>query len=55
MKDCTIQITWNKSRHNYIFNINGSQAYKLVTYLKKLTSRTEPNEPRGTLAGFMED
>tara|TARA_R100000030_G_scaffold14493_2_gene9551 strand:+ start:523 stop:690 length:168 start_codon:yes stop_codon:yes gene_type:complete len=55
MKDCTIKITWNKYNHEYIFHVNNFQAYKLVTYLKRLIGHPQQSEPRGTLAAFIED
>ena len=55
MNDCTISITWNKTKRTFNYGLNGEQAFKVVSYIKKMLAPVVRHEPRGTLAGLFED
>ena len=53
--DCTIQITYKRTGSSFKFDLNGSQAYKVISYIKKQLEPVVRQESRGTLAGLFED
>ncbi len=53
--DCTIQITYNRTGRTFRYALNGEQAHKVISYIKKQLEPAVRQEQRGTLIGLFED
>ena len=54
MKDCTIQIQMPSGKV-WQYNLTTEQAFKLSSYMQKMTSKNYQQEERGSLVGMFED